>query len=85
MEVLYWLALGKSDPEIAAILGISYNTVRAHVRDLVLRYGARGTNSRVMLVTFAFAEGDLRPDNLKMVARDAISQEPYAPLANHSD
>lgn len=39
-DVLNWLALGKSGPEIAMILGISVCTVRIHIRGLVRKLEA---------------------------------------------
>lgn len=39
-EVFKYLAEGKTDGDIAMILGISPNSVRGRVRDAVLRLGA---------------------------------------------
>ena len=35
MAVLRWLALGKSAHDVAKILGISVNTVRSHIRNII--------------------------------------------------
>lgn len=75
-EVLYWAALGKSNPEIATILGISVHTVKQHFRDLAVRYGANGTNSRVTVVVFALLRGDLDPSHLKHIQELARSSKP---------
>jgi DNA-binding CsgD family transcriptional regulator len=39
-EVLYLLAMGKSGPEIAIILGISICTVRLHIQSIKKKLGA---------------------------------------------
>ncbi len=38
-EVLHWVAEGKSNDEIATILGCSINTVKAHLKDIFQRLG----------------------------------------------
>lgn len=38
-EVLHWIAEGKSNGEIATILGCSINTVKAHLKDIFQRLG----------------------------------------------
>ena len=43
-EVLELLSFGKSNPEIAKILGISSNTVAGYVKQIYLKLG---TNDRV--------------------------------------
>lgn len=58
-EILHWLALGKSDDEIGAILGIGERTVREHLDALAKHYGVHGTNKRLRIVVQAIADGDL--------------------------
>ncbi|PWI34767.1 hypothetical protein DI392_00335 [Vibrio albus] len=41
-DILYWGAEGKTDPEIALILGISVNTVRFHWKSIFTKLNARG-------------------------------------------
>jgi DNA-binding CsgD family transcriptional regulator len=48
------VALGGTGPEIADQLQISHNTVRTHLRNSMIRLGAR---SRAHLVAMALAEG----------------------------
>ncbi|MEZ5385319.1 MAG: helix-turn-helix transcriptional regulator [Prosthecobacter sp.] len=38
-EVLHWVAEGKSNDEIATILGCSINTVKAHLKDIFRHLG----------------------------------------------
>ena len=53
-EIVHLVALGGTGPEIADQLQISHNTVRTHLRNSMLRTGAR---SRAHLVAKALAEG----------------------------
>jgi len=39
-EVLLWVAQGKSNPEIATILGVADNTVRVHLTHIFEKLGA---------------------------------------------
>ena len=57
-EILSWVAAGKTDNEIAAILGISRNTVDTHMRQIFARLDAP---NRVTAVVKAIAEGLIRP------------------------
>jgi DNA-binding CsgD family transcriptional regulator len=56
-EVLQWLAEGKSDDEIALILGLSRKTVSNHVLDLLHKLGERkridGVNAALRIVELA--------------------------------
>jgi DNA-binding CsgD family transcriptional regulator len=54
LEVARLVALGASGPEIAAALHISHNTVRTHVRNAMIKVGAR---SRAQLVAKALGDG----------------------------
>jgi PAS domain S-box-containing protein len=54
-EVVRLVALGGSGPEIAAELGITHDTVRTHVRNAMVKIGAR---SRAHLVAKALGEAD---------------------------
>lgn len=57
-EILSWVASGKTDAEIAIILGISRNTVDTHMRHVFAKLGA---HSRVTAVVKAIAEGIVHP------------------------
>ncbi len=57
-EILSWVAAGKTDAEIAIILGISRNTVDTHMRHIFARLGA---HSRVTAIVKAIADGIIRP------------------------
>ena len=58
-ECLRWVAVGRSDPQIGMILGISSNTVHAHVEAAKAKLNA---NSRAQLVLRAVMAGVLRSD-----------------------
>jgi LuxR family quorum sensing-dependent transcriptional regulator len=58
-ECLRWVAAGRSDPQIGMILGLSSNTVHAHVESAKTKLGA---NSRAQLVLRAAMSGLLRSD-----------------------
>lgn len=83
-EVTYWAALGKSNPEIAEILGIKTSTVKQYIKDLADRYGAHGTYHRVTVVAFALVRGDLEPRHLRHIQELARRKmrEPYKALAH---
>jgi len=53
-EIVELVALGDSGPEIAQKLHIAHDTVRTHVRNAMVRLGAR---SRAQLVAKAMAAG----------------------------
>ena len=53
-EIVHLVALGRSGPEIAEELGIAHDTVRTHVRNAMVKVGAR---SRAHLVAKALGEG----------------------------
>ena len=57
-EILSWVAAGKTDAEIAAILNISRNTVDTHIRHIFARLDA---HNRVTAVVRAIAEGLIHP------------------------
>jgi PAS domain S-box-containing protein len=56
LEVVGLVAVGQSGPEIAAELHIAHETVRTHVRNAMIKLGAR---SRAHLVAKALAEGSI--------------------------
>ena len=56
LECLRWVAVGKSDFEIAALLGLSQPTVHFHIEEAKKRIGVR---SRVQLVARLVLEGVL--------------------------
>ncbi len=47
-EILQWISQGKTNPEIAIILGISRHTVKKHVENLLGKFGA---GNRIVLAT----------------------------------
>lgn len=59
IECLNWVAVGRSDPQIGMILGLSPNTVHAHVESAKTKLGA---NSRAQLVLRAVMAGIIRSD-----------------------
>lgn len=48
-ECLEWIAVGKTDSEIASILGLSSNTVRMYVENAKVKLGAPNRTSAVVL------------------------------------
>jgi len=59
IECLKWVAVGRSDPQIGMILGLSPNTIHAHVEAAKTKLDA---NSRAQLVLRAVMAGLLRSD-----------------------
>ena len=53
-EILSWAAMGKTDEEIAIILGISRNTVDTHMRHI---FGKLDVNSKILAVVKALTYG----------------------------
>lgn len=47
-EVLYWLAHGKTDAEIAALLGLSPRTVQKHLEHIYIKLGVETRTAAVM-------------------------------------
>ena len=60
-EVLYWLARGKTTPEIADILNLSFFTAKNHVCEILKIYG---TPNRTCAVLRAIARGDISLDEI---------------------
>lgn len=58
-ECLRWVAAGRSDPQVGLILGLSPNTVHAHIEAAKTKLDA---NSRAQLVLRAVMAGILRSD-----------------------
>ncbi len=49
-EVLHWLAYGKTDAEIAALLGLSRRTVQKHLEHIYIKLGVETRTAAVMRV-----------------------------------
>ena len=47
-DVLHWLAAGKTDREIAAILGVSVRTVQKHLERIYPKLGVETRTAAVM-------------------------------------
>ena len=60
-EVLHWMARGKTNFEIACILGLSPLTLKNHVGQILAVYDAP---NRVCAVVRAIARGDISRDEL---------------------
>lgn len=61
-EVLELVALGLTNGEIGGILGVTRETIKSHVRDLLWKMDAR---NRVYLVTLAWEQGLITRDTIK--------------------
>ena len=72
-EILYWVAMGKTNAEIAQILGLTLGTVKNHVAKLVRRFGVNSSNSRLMLAVFAIVNGDLDEEFVERLRAAATS------------
>lgn len=72
-EVVAYVALGYSGPEIAAELSVSHNTVRTHIRNAMEKLGAR---TRAQLV--AMALGDVERSGHDPKSRIRAMDEPPA-------
>lgn len=57
IEVLQLVAECKTNPEIAAVLFLSENTVKEHLARIAAKLGASGRSSRAALVREAFVRG----------------------------
>ena len=60
-EITYWVAQGKTNSEIAQILGISVNTVKNHVHRIFDKLGASNRIQAVALYTHFGEGGDSSP------------------------
>lgn len=49
-EVLHWIAEGKTNPEIAVILGISPRTVTTHVESIFAKLGVNNRSTALLCV-----------------------------------
>lgn len=56
-EVLYWIAQGKTSPEIAVILGSAANTVKKHVGNILLKLGVETRLAAALMATEVLARG----------------------------
>lgn len=60
-QVMHWVARGKSNKEIAVILGLSSTTVRKHIVRILALYGAP---NRLCATMRAMARGDISAQEL---------------------
>lgn len=58
-EVLFWLALGKTGPEIGIILGLAHNTVRKHVQHIYEKLGVENRTSAALRAYELIGMGEL--------------------------
>jgi DNA-binding CsgD family transcriptional regulator len=52
-EVLHWIVQGRTNKEIAKLLGVTHSTVQTYAKNIMRVYGV---NSRVLLVLAALDE-----------------------------
>lgn len=50
-EVLYWIAHGKSNPEVAIILGMALNTVKRHMQSILPKLGVESRLAAALRAT----------------------------------
>ena len=64
-EVLYWIAHGKSNPDIAIILGAALNTIKRHVQNLLIKLGVESRLAAALqaaeILGLGKGEGGSRP------------------------
>jgi DNA-binding CsgD family transcriptional regulator len=77
-EMLSLLAAGLTAVEIAERLVISRETVKSHIRNAMLKLGAR---TRTQAVVYALARGELRSEGGELRADSGIPSESGAILA----
>lgn len=70
-QMAHWIALGKTNSEIAEILNVSPLTVKNHIRNTLQAYGVTG---RVMIVMAAMVHGEIsleayREEYMKLIQR----------------
>jgi LuxR family transcriptional regulator of spore coat protein len=58
-QVLFYIALGKTEEEVAIILNLAPTTVKNHMRNM---FEKRNVHSKMALVTHALARGELLLD-----------------------
>lgn len=73
-EVLYWMARGKENSEIGALIGCSPLTVKNHIRDILRIYGCP---NRVSAALIAISRGDISFEEIKKEFGE-ISEEAVA-------
>lgn len=56
-EVLLWVAQGKSNPEIGAILGAAENTIKKHLQNLFEKMGVDNRNAAAMRALEVLSRG----------------------------
>jgi DNA-binding NarL/FixJ family response regulator len=56
-EVLLWVAQGKSNPEIASILGAAENTIKVHLAHIFEKLGADNRHAASLIALEKLAEG----------------------------
>ncbi len=61
-EVMHWLACGKTDADIAALLGISPRTVQKHLEHIYVKLGVENRTAAVMRAGSVALVSPLRTD-----------------------
>jgi DNA-binding NarL/FixJ family response regulator len=65
-QIVHWLALGKDNNTIAAIMGVSPLTIKNHILHLSLAYGVGGIGgNRLKIVMAALVRGDIKLDDFR--------------------
>ena len=60
-ETLLWLAQGKTNPDIATILGITESTVKKHVREIFKKLGVESRGAATLRALEALGSSSQRP------------------------
>ncbi len=68
-EVLHWLACGKTDADIAALLSISPRTVHKHLEHIYVKLGVETRTAAVMrALATRLPDGRIAPDGISVVS-----------------
>lgn len=71
-EVLYWIAHGKTSPEIALILHAALNTIKKHVQNILLKLGVETRLAAALQAAEVLGLGNVDPAKFR---QDAVGPE----------
>ncbi len=74
-DVLYWVAHGKSNQEVALILGKTLNTIKKHVANLILKMGVENRLTAALQAAEILELKAVEPDRLRTLRESATENE----------